>query len=82
MIIIQFLQDLLHDSLTEEDSLCAHTKLFAILTYCCHLAIIQINNLPMATHKRLLLFLKIFGIYSHRLISLLSLCHCIIVLIA
>ena len=75
MIVIQFLQDLLHNRFTEEDRLGTYTKLLAILAYRCHFAVIQIYYLSMATHKRLLLLLKIFGIDSRSLVSLFSLCH-------
>ena len=62
MIIIQFLQDLLHDSLTVQDRLCADTKLLALLIDSLHLLVIQIDDLPVAAHQRRLLLLEIFGI--------------------
>jgi len=62
MTVIQFFQYLFHDGFTEEDCLCAHTKLLAILIYCFHLLVIQINDLPVMAHKRCLLFLEIFGV--------------------
>ena len=62
MIVVQFLQDLFHYGTTEERTLCAYTKLLTILTDCSHLAVIQIDNLPVATHKRGFLLLEIFRI--------------------
>ena len=64
MAIIQFLQHLFHNGLTEEHRLCAHTELLTILAYSCHLIIIQIDNLPMTAHKSCFLLFQIFGIYA------------------
>ena len=73
MIVIQLLENLFHDSLTEEDCLCAYAKLVAILLNGRHLAVIQVYNLTMTTHKRRLLLFKIFGIYPSG--NLLFSCH-------
>ena len=62
MIVIKLRKDLLHYSLTEQDSLCTYTKAVTILPYCGHLTIIQISNLSVTTHQRLLLLFKIFWI--------------------
>ena len=64
MAIIQFLQHLFHNGLTEEHRLCAHTELLAVLIDRFHLLVIQINDLPVAAHQRRLLFLEILGIYA------------------
>ena len=63
MIIIQFLQYLLHYSLSEKNGLCTHTELVAVLFNCSHLTIIQVDNLPMLTYKRLLLLLEVLRIH-------------------
>ena len=62
MVLIQFLQNLFHYGTTEKRTLCTYTKLLTILTDCSHLAVIQIDNLPVATHKRGFLLFQIFGI--------------------
>ena len=64
MIIIQFLENLFHDSFTEEDRLCAYTKLLTILIDCIHLLVIQVDDLPVTTYQRRFLFLEIFGIHT------------------
>ena len=63
MIIIQFLQNLFHYRFTEKHCLCAHTKLLAILIYGGHLAVVQVDHLPVATHQSRLLFFKVLRIY-------------------
>ena len=73
MIVIKLRKDLLHYSLTEQDSLCTYTKAGTILPYCGHLTIIQIYNLSVTTHQRLLLLFKIFWIDI--CLSGLLLCH-------
>ena len=73
MIVIKLRKDLLHYSLTEQDSLCTYTKAVTILPYCGHLTIIQIYNLSGTTHQRLLLLFKIFWIEI--CLSGLLLCH-------
>ena len=62
MIVVQLLQHLFHDGLAEEYSLCADTKLLAVLIDSFHLLVIQIDDLPVAAHQRRLLLLEIFGI--------------------
>ena len=63
MIVIQLRKDLLHYGLAEQNSLCTYTKPVAILPDGSHLTVIQINDLPVTTYQRLLLFLQIFRIY-------------------
>ena len=62
MIVIKFRKDLFHDGFSEKDCLGSYTKPLTILPYGCHFAVIQIDDLPVATHKRLLLLLEIFRI--------------------
>ena len=62
MIVIKFRKDLFHDSLPEKDCLGTDTEPFTILLYGCHFTVIQIDDLPVATHQRLLLLLEIFRI--------------------
>ena len=64
MAVIQFLQHLFHNGLTEEHRLCAHTELLAVLIDRFHLLVIQIDDLPVTAHKSSLLLLEIFGIYA------------------
>ena len=62
MVLVQFLQNLFHDGATEKGALGSYTELLTILTDCSHLAVIQIDNLPVATNKRGFLLLEIFRI--------------------
>lgn len=62
MIVIQFRQDLFHYRFTEKHCLRSDPELVTILPDSRHLAIIQIDNLPMLTHKSLLLLLQILRI--------------------
>lgn len=62
MVVIQFRKDFLHYGLAEENSLGTDTESFAILSYRRHLAVIQIDDLSVAAHQRLLLLLQIFRI--------------------
>lgn len=64
MVIIEFLEYLLHNGLTEEDGSCGDTELFTILRNSLHLLVIQVDNLAVTPDKRGLLLLKIFGVYS------------------
>ena len=73
MIIVQLGEDLLHDRLPVQHCLCTHAELLTIAVYGSHLAIIQIDDLPMSAHKGFLLLLQIFGIYALRCLFLL--CH-------
>ena len=73
MIVIKLRKDLLHYGLTEQDSLCTYTKAVTILPYCGHLTVIQIYNLSVTTHQRLLLLFQIFWIDI--CLSGLLLCH-------
>ena len=52
MIILKLGQDLLHYGLAEENSLSPYPEFVAILTYCSHLTVIQINDLPVPADKR------------------------------
>ena len=62
MIIFKFRQHLFHYGLAEKNRLRPYPELVAILTYCSHLAVIQINDLPMSSDKGCLLLLQIFGV--------------------
>ncbi len=62
MVIVKFRQNLLHNGLAEKHSLRTHTELVAILSYGSHLAVIQIDYLPVPAHKSRLLLLHIFRI--------------------
>ena len=62
MIIIQFRKYFLHNGFPEKNRFGSHPEFVTILSDCCHLTIIQINDLPVATHQRLLLLLQIFRI--------------------
>ena len=74
MIIVKFRQDLLHYSFAEKHSLRTDTELVTVLAYGCHLAVIQIDDLPVTPHKRLLLLLEVLRINARRG-SFLRLCH-------
>ena len=74
VIIVQLGENLLHDRFSVQHCLCAYTELLTIAVYGSHLAIIQIDDLPMSAHKGFLLLLQIFGIYALRCLFLL-LCH-------
>ena len=64
MIIFKFRQHLLHYGLAEENSLSPYPEFVAILTYCSHLTVIQINDLPVTTNQSLFLLLQIVRIYT------------------
>ena len=64
MIIFKFRQHLLHYGLAEENSLSPYPEFVAILTYCSHLTVIQIDDLPVTADKGSLLLLEIFRIYA------------------
>ncbi len=64
MVIVKFRQNLFHYGFTEEHGLRTHTEFVAILSYGSHLAVIQIDDLPVPAHKSLLLLLHIFRINS------------------
>ena len=74
MIVIQFLEYLFHNRLSEQHSLRTHTELVAVLLNGSHLTVIQIDDLPVLTYQRLLLLLQVLGIHS-RHISFLLLCQ-------
>ena len=74
MIVIQFGQDLFHYCLTEKHCLSPYAELVTILSDRSHLTIIQIDDLPVLTHKSFLLLLQIFGIHPRRR-SFLLFCH-------
>ena len=62
MIVFQLRQNLLHNRLTEKNGLGTYPELFAIKIDGSHLAVIQINDLPVATYKRRFLLLQILRI--------------------
>ena len=64
MIIIQFRKNLLHYRLAEKNSLSTYPEFLTVLIYSSHLTVIQIDDLPMATHQRLLLLLEVLRIYA------------------
>ena len=64
MIIFKFRQHLFHYGLAEKNRLRPYPELVAILTYCSHLAVIQINDLPVTTNQSLFLLLQIVRIYT------------------
>ena len=64
MVVIQFGQYLFHYRLTEQDGLSADTEPFAVLPDGSHFTVIQIDNLPVATHQRFLLLFEILRIDS------------------
>ena len=68
MIVIQFGQDLFHYCLTEKHCLSPYAELVTILSDRSHLTIIQIDDLPVLTHKSFLLLLQIFRIDTRRII--------------
>ena len=74
MVIVQFRQDLLHYSFSVKHRLGTDPELLTITIYGSQLAVIQVDDLPMLTHKRFLLLLKIFRIHSSSCLFLL-LCH-------
>ena len=74
MRVVQLFQYLLHDGLSEHDGLYSYSESFAVLVYCIHLTVIQVDNLTMAAQKRCLLFFEILRIDS--LVYFLAWCHC------
>ena len=74
MVIVQFRQDLLHNGFSVKHRLGTYPELLAISVDRRQFTVIQINDLPMLSHKSFLLFLKIFRIDSRRCLFLL-LCH-------
>ena len=71
-IVIQLRKDLLHDGFAEEYGLGIDTELLTIAVNGSHLAVIQINHLPVTTHKGLLLLLQVLGIDTRMHIFLFS----------
>ena len=72
MIVFKFGQDLLHDSLSEQNRLCPYPEFVTILINGSHLTIIQVDNLPVPAYKRSLLLLEILRIYTENLFLLLG----------
>ena len=72
MIVIQFLQYLLHYSFPEQHRLSSYAELIAILPDCRQLTVVQIDDLSVATHQRLLLLLQVFRIDSRLILLLFS----------
>ena len=64
MIVIKFLENLLHDGLTEKYSLGTYPELLTLLAYRSHLAIVKVNDLPVTTGQSLLLLPQIIRIDS------------------
>ena len=64
MVIIQFGKYLFHDSFTEKNGPRTYPELLAILPDRRHLTVIQIDDLPVLAHKRLLLFPEIVRVYA------------------
>lgn len=74
MIVIKLRQHFFHNGLTEKHSLGRHAELVTILSYCCHLAVIEIDYLPVTADESLFLSLQIFRVNSSPSIFLLF-CH-------
>ena len=72
MIVIQFLENLLHDRFSVKCGTGTHPELLAELVDCSHFAVVKIYDLPMAAYHRCFLFLEIIRIYRHRFLLL---CH-------
>ena len=72
MIVIQFRKHFLHYRFAEKHSFRTYTKLLTIMLYSRHLAVIQIDDLPMSAHKRFFLLFKILRINAGRTVFLLS----------
>ena len=72
MIVIKLREHLLHYGLPEKSRLGTHPELVTILPYGSHLAVIQIDDLSVATHQRLLLLLQVFRIDSSLILLLFS----------
>ena len=72
MIVIKLREHLLHYGLSEKSRLGTHPELVTILPYGSHLAVIQIDDLSVATHQRLLLLLQVFRVDSCLILLLFS----------
>ena len=72
MIVIKLREHLLHYGLPEKSCLCTYPELVTILTNGSHLAVIQIDDLSVATHQRLLLLLQVFRVDSCLILLLFS----------
>ncbi len=70
MIVFKFGEDLLHDSLPEQNGLCSYPESVTILIYRSHLTVIQVNDLSMPAYKRSLLLLQVLRIYAGNLFLL------------
>ena len=57
MIVFKLREYLLHDRFSEKNRFCPYPEFVTVLIDSSHLTIIQVDNLPMATHQRFLLFL-------------------------
>ena len=64
MIVIKLREHLLHYGLPEKSCLCTYPELVTILTNGSHLAVIQIDHLPVTTHKGFLLLLQVLRVYA------------------
>ena len=72
MIVIKLREHLLHYGLPEKSCLGTYPELVTILIDGSHLAVIQIDDLSVATHQRLLLLLQVFRIDSCLILFLFS----------
>lgn len=63
MRFIQFRQDFFHNGFPEQNGFATDTETFAIQIYCIPFFVIQINDLPVAPDKRILLPVKKIGRY-------------------
>lgn len=72
MIIVKFGKYFLHYSLSEKHCFRIHLELVAISVDSSHLAVIQINDLPMSSDKGCLLLLQIFGVDTGMYVFLFS----------
>lgn len=72
MIVIKLREHLLHYGLPEKSRLGTYPELVTILPYGSHLTVIQIDDLSVATHQRLLLLLQVFRIDSRLILLLFS----------
>ena len=63
MIVLEFLEDFLHDGLAEKDGPGVDLEEFAVFGDGCHFAVIEIYHLPVLPHQRGSLLPEIFRIY-------------------
>ena len=51
MVLVKFLEDLLHDGLTEKNGFGIDLETAAIFGYCSHFLIIEIDDLPVPPYQ-------------------------------